>query len=78
MNHKPAQPLTDGEIDVAWRKFVAGIATDALVTAKILEKKDIDRAQEIIAEEVNVRLVMGVRPERANWRFTSDPTSPKE
>jgi hypothetical protein len=61
--------MTDNEIDVAWSRMVAELAADGLVTAKILAKDDLQKATEIIAEEVCVRLVAGDRPDRTNWRY---------
>ena len=61
--------MTDDEIDVAWSRMVAELAADGLVTAKILAKDDLQKATEIIAEEISVRLVAGDRPDRTNWRY---------
>jgi hypothetical protein len=61
--------MTDNEIDLAWSRMVAELAADGLVTAKILAKDDLQKATEIIAEEVFIRLVAGDRPDRTNWRY---------
>jgi len=61
--------MTDNEIDVAWSRAVAELAADSLVTAMILAKDDLQKATEIIAEEIYVRLVAGDRPDRTNWRY---------
>jgi hypothetical protein len=61
--------MTDNEIDLAWSRMVAELAADGLVTAKILAKDELQKATEIIAEEVFVRLVAGDRPDRTNWRY---------
>jgi hypothetical protein len=61
--------MTDNETDLAWSRMVAELAADGLVTAKILAKDDLQKATEIIAEEVFVRLVAGDRPDRTNWRY---------
>ena len=66
--------MTDNEIDVAWSHTVAELAADGLVTAKILAKDDLQKATEIIAEEIYVRLVAGDRPDRTNWRYKSIST----
>ena len=66
--------MTDNEIDVAWSRMVAELAADGLVTAKILAKDDLQKATEIIAEEIYVRLVAGDRPDRTNWRYKSIST----
>ena len=66
--------MTDNEIDVAWRRAVAELAADSLVTAMILAKDDLQKATEIIAEEIYVRLVAGDRPDRTNWRYKSIST----
>ena len=66
--------MTDNEIDVAWSRAVAELAADGLVTAKILAKDDLQKATEIIAEEIYVRLVAGDRPDRTNWRYKSIST----
>ena len=61
--------MTDSEIDLAWSRMVAELAADGLVTAKILAKDDLQKATEIIAEEIYVRLLAGDRPDRTNWRY---------
>jgi hypothetical protein len=61
--------MTDNETDLAWSRIVAELAADGLVTAKILAKDELQKATEIIAEEVFVRLVAGDRPDRTNWRY---------
>jgi len=66
--------MTDNEIDVAWGRAVAELAADSLVTAMILAKDDLQKATEIIAEEIYVRLVAGDRPDRTNWRYKSIST----
>jgi hypothetical protein len=66
--------MTDNEIDVAWSRAVAELAADSLVTAMILAKDDLQKATEIIAEEIYVRLVAGDRPDRTNWRYKSIST----
>jgi hypothetical protein len=48
---------------------VAELAADGLVNAKILAKDDLQKATEIIAEEICVRLLAGDRPDRTNWRY---------
>jgi hypothetical protein len=63
--------MTDEEIDLAWSRAVAELAADGLVTAGFVLKGDIERATEIIAEEVRVRLVIGDRPDRTNLRYRS-------
>jgi hypothetical protein len=63
--------MTDDEINVAWSRDIAGLATDALVDAGLLNKTDLDRATAIISEEIFVRLSMKDRPDRTNWRFQS-------
>ena len=63
--------MTDDEIDGAWSRHVAELATDALVTAGLLTREGMDRATDIVAEEIYVRLAMKDRPDRANWRYQS-------
>jgi hypothetical protein len=60
--------MTDDEIDVAWSSSVAELAADALVDAGLLTKVDFDKAQNIIMEELRVRLALGDRPDRKNSR----------
>jgi hypothetical protein len=63
------QKMTDDEIDKAWSFSVAELAAAALVEGGIVEKDVYARARDIISEEILVRLVLGDRPDRANWRF---------
>jgi hypothetical protein len=65
------QIMTDDEINSAWSTSVAAIASATLIHAKILAESDKDRATEIIAEEILVRLIAGDRPDRENWRYKS-------
>ena len=61
--------MTDDEIDVAWSRHVAELATDALVTGGLLDKSGLERATAIVAEEVYARLAIKDRPDQANWRY---------
>ena len=63
--------MTDDEIDFAWSKSAAELAADALVDAGLLTKADFDRAQNIIMEELRVRLALGDRSDRKNSRYKS-------
>jgi len=49
-------------MDKNWSDRIAGLAVDALVTAKVLRKKDLSRAIEIVSEEIYVRLALGDLP----------------
>jgi len=66
-----AMTVNSDEIDLAWSRAVAELAADSLVAAGLLARGDIERATEIIAEEVQVRLAAGDRPDRTNWRYKS-------
>jgi len=46
--------MTDNEIDSAWSLYVSGLASDALIHAKILTEAERDRATKIIAEEKGI------------------------
>ena len=46
-----------------WTERIAGLAVDALLTAKVLKGEDFERAVSIVEEEVRVRLVMGDWPD---------------
>ena len=61
--------MTQDEIDKAWSDSVASIAASTLQVAKLLPDADYDRVREIIAEEILVRLILGDRPNRENWRY---------
>ncbi len=63
--------MTDAEIDEAWSRSVASIAAVTLIHAKILAESDQDRATAIIAEEIRIRLIIGDRPDRENWKYKS-------
>lgn len=49
--------------DAAWSRKVAVLAVDSLVEAKIVARVDFDRAVDIVAEEILVRLTMDDRRE---------------
>jgi len=63
--------MTQVEIDKDWSSSVANLVIDTLVTAKIVAKTDFDRAVEIAAEEIFVRLSIGDRPSLDNVRYKS-------
>jgi len=63
--------LTDDEIDAAWSQSVGSIAAVTLIHAKLLAASEQDRASAIIAEEIRVRLIIGDRPDRENWKYKS-------
>ena len=63
--------MTQIDIDKDWSCSVASLVIDALVTAKIVAKTDFDRAVEIAAEEIVVRLSLGDRPSLDNVRYKS-------
>jgi hypothetical protein len=48
--------------DKEWSDRVAGLAVDALVYAKLLPLESLERAIEIVSEEVLVRLCLNDRP----------------
>jgi hypothetical protein len=41
---------------------MAGLAVDALLTAKIVQSDDFERAVQIVSEELSVRLSLGDNP----------------
>ena len=48
------------------------IAAVTLIHAKLVAGSEQERATEIIAEEIRVRLIAGDRPDRQNWKY-KDP-----
>ena len=64
--------MTDDEMYVAWSRSVAELAVDELIMGKIIANTDFDRAVEIAAVEIYVRLAAGDRPDRENWKFKPD------
>ena len=61
--------MTQGEIDIEWSRGIAVLCVDELARAKIVGAPDFDRAVEIVAEEILVRLTLEDRPTADNWRF---------
>jgi len=61
--------MTQDEIDKAWSQHIASLSVHTLVQAGIVAKTDLDRALEIVAEEVLVRLSFEDRPNAENWRY---------
>lgn len=47
----------------SWSNDIAALVSDALVDAGLLKREDMARANEIIAEEIWVRLNMGDKPD---------------
>jgi len=64
--------LTDEEIDAAWSQSVASVAAVTLIHANLLAGSDQNRATEIIADEIRVRLIAGDRPDRDNWKYKAN------
>ena len=46
-----------------WTERIAGLAVDALLTAKVLKDEDFERAVSIVEEEIRVRLAIGDWPD---------------
>jgi hypothetical protein len=49
-----------------WSDRMAALAVDALLTAKVVRKEDLERAIEIVSEEISVRLSLGDVPPAEN------------
>jgi hypothetical protein len=49
--------------DKEWSVAVAGLAADALVDSGLIKAGDLEKASEVIAEEILVRLSLNDRPE---------------
>ncbi len=45
-----------------WSDAIAAFAVDALLQARIIQEADCERAIEIVAEEIKVRLCLGDYP----------------
>jgi hypothetical protein len=58
--------MTDDEINRAWSKWIATLAVDAMLDAKIVARPDMEKAIAIAEEEIYVRLALGDRPDRTN------------
>jgi hypothetical protein len=54
----------DGDAVTAkeWSQSVAGLAVDALLDQGLVKKADFQRAADIAAEEIHIRLTMGDYP----------------
>jgi hypothetical protein len=52
--------------DKVWTERLAALAVDALLRANIVRKEDFQRAVEVVAEEMAVRLALGDYPQTAN------------
>jgi len=63
-----------GEKDAVkqWCSDVAALAADALVDAKLVRHEECDRATEIIAEEILVRLCLEDYPPRGGAEVRED------
>jgi hypothetical protein len=46
-----------------WSQNIAELVVDALMTAKIIDKVDFERAVAVAEEEIRVRLLMHDRPD---------------
>ena len=55
-----------------WSDRMAGMAVDALLTAKIVQSDDFERAVEIVSEELSVRLSLGDNPPPEQQSPTKD------
>ena len=63
--------MDQGEIDKAWSRSVAALAVHDLVAAKIVHQAEVERAIDIVAEEILVRLLHD-RPDATNLRYSSN------
>ena len=57
---------TDDEIDREWSSGIAGLIASDLIDAKLIAADQADRAQEIIAFKLHIRLMLDDRPARSN------------
>ena len=61
--------MTDEERDAAdlkWSEIVAASAVDELLVAKLIASDQAQWAREIIAQDIHVKLVSGLRPPNSN------------
>ena len=65
-----AHSMTHDEIDVDWGQRIAALVVDALVSAGVLPHIESEKASEIAAEEITVRLTIKDRPDRTNFRYS--------
>ena len=56
----------DSETIPEWCEAIASLCVDALLQAKIINPGQVSQAQEIINEEIFVRIVMGDLPPAAD------------
>jgi hypothetical protein len=54
--------MTSDELDRVWSRSVAELAVFRLRDAKIVAQADTERAMEITADEILMRLALGDRP----------------
>lgn len=54
------------ELDKDWSRKVAALAADALVDAGLLRREDAQKAADVVAPEIVVRLAMEDRPSRSS------------
>jgi hypothetical protein len=48
--------------DLEWCKHAAGSAVDELMVAKLISEEEADWAREIVAQDIHIQLVSGIRP----------------
>jgi hypothetical protein len=51
--------------DLEWSKFVAASVVDELLVAKLLPEDQANWAREIVAQDIHIQLISGLRPEEA-------------
>jgi len=51
--------------DLEWSKHAAASAVDELLVAKLISEEKADWAREIVAQDIHVQLLSGIRPKES-------------
>lgn len=57
------------EIDLRWCDFVAASIVDELLVARLFAEDQAEWARKIVAQDVHIKLLMGIRPANASTKF---------
>lgn len=65
--------MNQREIDAHWSRAIAASVIDELVVAKVVARRDVERAAAIAAHQILVHLTSEDRPDAHNARYVQPP-----
>ena len=61
--------MNQNDVDLDWSALVAESIVDELIIGKVMKASDRQFAEQIIAQDIHIKLVSGLRPDTSNRRY---------